>query len=75
MVVAYGVAIHRFGQTVSGFERFFALKVPHEHLARLRRRSSRLRREQCQEVCLGRHLRSHLLALRTDCPAEGVAQH
>jgi hypothetical protein len=55
MAVARGVTIHRFGQTVSGFERFFALEVPHQHLARLRRWSRRPRSEQCKEVSGRRH--------------------
>ena len=75
MAVACGVAIHRFGQAVSGFERFFALEVPHEHLARLRRRSGRLRREQCQKFSRCRHFRLHRSAFGSNRPAEGIAQH
>ena len=45
MAVAWAVPIYRFDQTLGGFERFFASKVPHEYLARFRRWSGRLRRK------------------------------
>jgi len=61
MILVSGEAIEGFGQAMSGLERFFALEMPHQHLARFRRWFARFSDEQILQV-----RRSHRRALSLD---------